>query len=276
MAVAFILMTLLAGCRGKGDKQAPQADTARAMGVEGVARMPMEGFELICIQDKAVTQPAKIFKGTDDALLGKLLPKGVAASSINVFLVANDSRYILFDAGVGEEQGGMLRSKLEALHVRPEEVAAVVLTHFHNDHIGGLVYNDGPAFPNADIYASVAEYEAWTNGELRGKNKQVMRMLSYCAPHLQLFNDGDTILGNIVAHYAVGHTPGHVVFEIGDVLIAGDLIHAKELQVEHPEFSSSYDMYPQAAAQEREKWMQYARQNGKVFAGMHLPLPGTL
>lgn len=276
VALTIVGALTLTGCHSGAAKGQAAQDTTNEMHLAGVSRTPHEGFELICIQDKAMTQSAKLFKDADAKLLKQMLPNGEAESSDNVFLVANDQRYILFDAGIGEEQGGTLLKKLKMLHVNPEEVSAVVLTHFHPDHIGGLIYNNGPAFPNADIYASVAEYNAWTNGSLKKDNKQVMAMLACYAPHLQLFQDGDTILGNIVAHYAAGHTPGHTVYEIGDVLITGDLIHAKALQVEHPEISSVYDQYPQQAAQQRQKWLQYAKQNGKVFAGMHLPLPGTL
>lgn len=228
-------------------------------------------------------QNAEIFKGTNDTLLQRLLPEGKAESSVNVFLVANEKNYILFDAGLGTNKGGKLREKLAALHVRPEDVTAVILTHFHPDHIGGMIYNDGPAFPNADIYASVDEYEAWVNGSQKNNNQQVMEMLACYANRLNLFQDGDTLLDAkgdgglpIIAHDAVGHTPGHTVYEIGDVLITGDLIHAKSLQAEHPEFSSSYDIDAPQAVLARRHWLQYARDNQKIFAGMHLPLPGTL
>lgn len=282
--VAVLATTMLAVTGCKGSAPHPVAsDSLSSYSEEGVARMPQEQFELICIQDSPQMQDAKIFKGASDTLLQRLLPDGRAESSVNVFLVATDAKQILFDAGLGVEKGGLLRERLAALHVHPEDVDAVILTHFHPDHIGGLIFNDGPAFPHADIYASLDEYEAWVNGSQRKRNQQVLDMLACYANRLNLFQDGDTLLDAkgggtlpVIAHYAVGHTPGHSVYEVGKVLITGDLIHAMSLQVKHPEISTTYDFNIPQAMKARKYWLQYARDNQMVFAGMHLPLPGTL
>jgi len=45
------------------------------------------------------------------------------------------SQTILFDTG---GQGDVLLGNMQALEVRPEEIDAVVLSHIHGDHVGGL------------------------------------------------------------------------------------------------------------------------------------------
>lgn len=72
---------------------------------------------------------------------------------------------------------------------------------------------------------------------------------------------------------AVGHTPGHTVFQSGKLLVIGDLIHGVALQLEHPEYCASYDMDKEAAVKARKYFLQYAKDNQLTMAGMHLPAP---
>jgi len=76
---------------------------------------------------------------------------------------------------------------------------------------------------------------------------------------LHLFEFGDTLPGNVVAMEAVGHTPGHTVFQSGKLLVIGDLIHGAALQLEHPEYCASYDMDKEAAVKARKYFLQYAK-----------------
>ena len=46
--------------------------------------------------------------------------------------------------------------------------------------------------------------------------------------------------------------------------------------MEHPEICATYDMDKQEAIKTRKKLLQYARENGLVIAGMHLPVPAFI
>lgn len=260
-----------------------KADTAN-INVEGVSRLPQQGFELICIQDHEQQMDPKLFTCSDAKLLEELLSKGAPQSSINVFLLSDGTHNYIVDAGLGADKGSVLMQKLQALHVDPNKVDAVFITHLHPDHIGGLVCNQSAAFPNAQIYVSTDEFNAWTNGELSKNNGQVMDMLSYYAPRMNLFNDGDTLAQPfvdestgetfpVVAHLAKGHTPGHAVLTVGQVLLAGDLVHAINLQREHPEVCCQFDFNSKSALEARQQWFAYAEANHLIFAGAHLPAP---
>jgi hypothetical protein len=54
------------------------------------------------------------------------------------------------------------------------------------------------------------------------------------------------------------------------------LIHGAALQLEHPEICATYDMDKQEAIKTRKNLLQYARENGLVIAGMHLPVPAFI
>lgn len=93
---------------------------------------------------------------------------------------------------------------------------------------------------------------------------------------MHFFEFGDTLPGKVVALKAVGHTPGHTVYQAGKLLIIGDLIHGAALQLRHPEICASFDMNQEEAIQSRTQFLQYAKENGLTLAGMHLPAPAFM
>ena len=50
----------------------------------------------------------------------------------------------------------------------PKAVDMVVISHFHGDHVNGLLTADGtPAFPNAEVLVPAAEWKFWMDdGEM--------------------------------------------------------------------------------------------------------------
>jgi len=112
---------------------------------------------------------------------------------------------VLFDACWRD---GELRARLAEQDVAPEEVKAVLLTHGHADHVGGLA-----ALPNARVLALAAEQETLqthTPGR-RGMDQEL--------------SDGEVItLGDReVRVFAVpGHTPGSAAFLVEGALVIGD------------------------------------------------------
>ena len=93
---------------------------------------------------------------------------------------------------------------------------------------------------------------------------------------MHFFEFGDTLPGKVVALEAVGHTPGHTVYQAGKLLVIGDLIHGAALQLAHPDICASFDMNPEDAVRTRKRFLQYAKENGLIMAGMHLPAPAIL
>ena len=62
----------------------------------------------------------------------------------------------------------------------------------------------------------------------------------------------------------------------GKLLVIGDLMHGAALQAGHPEICATYDMDKENAIKSRKTYLQYARENGLVMAGMHLPVPAFM
>ena len=203
------------------------------------------------------------------------MPAGIPAT-VSTFLVQTNGDYILFDAGLGAF-GGQLLNRLESLGVSPDSIKSIYLTHFHVDHIAGLISkdnsgNDAKAFKNAAIYAGKVEYDAWMNDI--PKNDLQKNVMALYKDSLHLFAFGDNLPHGILAMDAVGHTPGHTAFQFSNLLVIGDLMHGYALQKDHPEINSNYDMDKLKSIESRKRIMQYARENKLLMAGMHLPAPG--
>ena len=220
--------------------------------------------------------PRSLFSDASDELYNSLnMPEGLPAS-VSAFLLYADGEYILFDAGLGSF-GGQLHKRLNKLGVQADAVKYIYLTHFHLDHIAGLIAKDADghevkAFPNAAVYAGRTEYSAWMNHI--EKNELQKKILGIYQDKLHLFDFDDTLPHGVRAIDAVGHTPGHTAFQYNELLIIGDLMHGYALQKDHPEINSNYDMDKAKAAESRKRILEYAKQNHLTMAGMHLPPPG--
>jgi glyoxylase-like metal-dependent hydrolase (beta-lactamase superfamily II) len=75
--------------------------------------------------------------------------------SINCFLIYTGAQNILVDTGAGELFGsmsGQLVVNLRAAGYQPEDIDAILLTHIHGDHSGGLSIGGRRIFPKAFVY----------------------------------------------------------------------------------------------------------------------------
>ena len=268
--------TAVAGSEKSAGIETAAENTAQVAGTKTITLS--NGASVTWIQDNTGNKlnPRSLFSDASDSLYNSLnMPDGIPAS-VSTFLVKVDGKFILFDAGLGAF-GGQLQKRLAALGVNPDSIGLVYLTHFHVDHISGLVAKDGAgndtkAFKNAAVYAGKVEYDAWMNDI--PKNDLQKNIMALYKDSLHLFAFGDTLPHGVRAMDAVGHTPGHTAFQLANLIIVGDLMHGYALQKDHPEINSDYDMDKPKSAESRKRIMQYASDNKLLMAGMHLPPPG--
>ncbi len=244
---------------------------------EGITTQTIDSMTVITLRDNADphNMPNRLFYGENDsALVEQLSPEGEVPASIHTFLVQLNGLNILFDTGNSPDRGGQLLARLDSIGIAPADIDYLMITHFHGDHIGGMLLNDTATFANAQVYVPAVEYDFWvTNGDSAGL--QAVTMAVY-AERLHRFAPDDELPCGIVPIEAPGHTPGHTAFRMGRFLIIADLLHGAAIQLPHPELCAHFDMDREAAIASRKKLLEYIRQENLIAAGMHLPDNGIL
>lgn len=269
----FAAVLVSCGSNKKGG-QAAAPERQLTVVADGVQTLALDSLKLTWIKDNAGAHvmPLSLFAAVDSVMADTLGVADGAPATVSTFYMETEGTGILFDAGNGDAESGLLKG-LEALQLSPEDIKCIMLTHFHGDHIGGLVKDGKAVFPNAALWAPRVEYDAWM--AMEGSNAQVVQTMDIYKDSLHLFNIGDALPGGIRAIPAYGHTPGHTLYQKGEVLIIADLMHGAAIQMKYPDICASYDMDPVKAAQVRKEILQYVKENNLIMAGMHLPEPAV-
>lgn len=260
---------------GAGHTSCTSRSAATPADTSCIKTLKDHGIAVTWIQDnhKPKTMPASLFPEAARAVIDSLgMTESGIPATISTFLVQADGKNLLFDAGLGAPDSRLLPA-LQSLQLSPDDIQYIFLTHFHGDHIGGLLTPSGEAvFKKAQVYASKAEYDGWMKMP-KAQRAQVEQLRAAYGNRLHLFDYADALPENIKPMEAKGHTPGHTVYAIGRFLIVGDLMHGAALQMPHPEFCASYDQQPDQAVSTRRYFLDYVRSHHLILAGMHLPAP---
>ncbi len=271
---------------------APQVKTQ----APGYYRMMLGDFEVTALLDGILPlEPNKLLTNTTPAEVSALLKRSfqsdVVPTSVNAYLINTGSKLVLVDVGAAKLFGpglDQLHANLKAAGYQPEQVDAVVITHMHGDHIGGLIQDGKIAFPNATVYADKHDADFWLSADNLEKAPKEMKMFFQGAqltlnPYVKsgqfkAFHGDTEIVPGVKAIAAYGHTPGHAVYAVeskGEKLVLwGDLMHVAAVQFPKPAVTIQFDSDSKAAAAQRKKAFADAAKNGYWVGSAHLPFPG--
>lgn len=261
----------------------------------GFYRMMLGTFEITVLSDGTAARPVdKIMSKPDE--IREILARNHQALpielSINAFLINTGSMLLLVDTGAGElfgpQSGGRLVANLRAAGYSPEQVDAVLLTHIHADHSGGLSIGGKRVFPNAIICVDRRDPDFWLDPVAEQAVPPAKRTTFeqshatidpyVAAGKLRPFDGATMLFPGIRSVPAYGHTPGHTAYLVESegrrLLLWGDTIHLAEVQFADPEVTIDYDVDCNAAVASRKALLAQAAEQGFLVGGAHLSFPG--
>ena len=249
------------------------------------------GGSLVTVSDgNLVLPPSLVFEPAPQDLLPAVLEEFEIGDSLtpecNLALLRQGERVVLFDTGSGHDfqpSAGKLLDALDAAGVAPGDITDVIFTHAHPDHIWGVLDDfDDPMFPEAAHHIGAAELAYWTDpatldtiGEARTTFAVgAARRLEAIADRLQTFDGGAEVVPGVEAISTPGHTPGHMSFQVENVLIIGDAIANHHVAFARPEWPSGSDQDLAMGAKTRVALFDRIKADGLSVAGFHLPQGG--
>jgi glyoxylase-like metal-dependent hydrolase (beta-lactamase superfamily II) len=259
-------------------------------------RFILGGAEVTVVSDGPLPlgDPSGTFIGVPREEVKKMLSDNFLSPD-NVVLEQNSpivntgDKLVLFDTGMGAAKtfgpttGRQQKSMAEA-GIKPEDIDAVVLSHAHIDHIGGIVDADNKIlFPNAQFYIAQSDLDFWTDekkmdGGLKEFVVHARKNLLPVRDRLVFFKDGEEFLPGIQALAAPGHTVGHHIFMVSSegksFAFLGDLTHHAILLMEKPRMQFSYDTDPKQAAESRVRMLDMLAANKIPVMSYHFAWPG--
>jgi glyoxylase-like metal-dependent hydrolase (beta-lactamase superfamily II) len=206
-------------------------------------------------------------------------------------VVSTGRELVLLDAGTGgqvQPTAGRLTDNMRAAGIDPARITRVMISHFHPDHILGLMEKETNAqvYPNAEIVVSVPEYRFWTDPAVVAKLPEARRPLAKRIQatfptwkNIRQVEGEVEVAPGIRTVAAPGHTPGHIAFHLasGDaqMIYSGDTFYQPALSLKTPQWQGVFDQDGPTAEQSRRKMAERLVADKIMVSGYHFPWPGA-
>ena len=231
---------------------------------------------------------------TKAALAKGGLPTDFVSIPITVVVVKIGDKYILCDSGTGgqlagaTETAGRLSAGMTAAGIDPAKISTILISHFHPDHIFGLMEKgtNKPIYPNAEIIVNEVEYKWWTEpGRVeklpearKGLGTRIQAVFPTWKNIKQVAGEVEVTPGIRFVN-APGHTPGHVAFHLSSgsdqLMISNDTAYVPALSAAHLDWRGFFDQDGDMAEVSRRKLLDRVVAEKMAICGYHFPFPGV-
>lgn len=231
------------------------------------------------------------------ALEKAFLPKDKVSIHFAPLVINTGGRLVVVDTGNGpgafaSSKGnvGQFASNMAAAGIDPKAVDMVVISHFHGDHINGLLTAENVlAFPNAEVLVPAAEWKYFMDdGEMSRQTTDRMKGVFTNARRVfdaglkkkvTPYEAGKDVAPGLQAVASLGHTPGHSSFILSSgsdkVFIQSDVTNHPAVFVTNPGWHLMFDQDPAMAEATRRKVYDMLVADKMRVQGFHYPFPAN-
>lgn len=210
-------------------------------------------------------------------------------------LMENGDKKILVDTGVGFSEKpvivrgnavyfkGRLNELLQRENINKDQITDVIITHFHPDHVGGIVSDENKLnFPNARFHMHADEWNYWHSYRSDNQPEQFKIFIAKNITTLKDRNlnlvkgDNTEMLPGVTAIKADGHTPGQIAVAVQSgkdhlLYISDAFLHP--LHIEKLEWQTNYDLDHKKAKTSRIKLLEMAYKDNMLMNAFHFEFP---
>jgi glyoxylase-like metal-dependent hydrolase (beta-lactamase superfamily II) len=239
--------------------------------------------------------PAFIKNSSVDDVKAAMRAAGLTDEFVSIpftpLVVSTGRDLVLFDAGTGgqvQPTAGRLLDNMRVAGIDPAGITKVMISHFHPDHLFGLMEKgtNTQIFPDAEIVVPAAEYRFWTDAAVVEKLPEARRPLAKrIQATLPAWNnvrqvDGDAEVAPGIRTVATpGHTPGHTAFHIASsaaqMIYSGDAFYQPALSLRTPHWHGVFDHDGPLAERSRRSLADRIVADKIMVSGYHFPWPGA-
>src|ERR1700737_307460 len=230
------------------------------------------------------------------ALDKAFLPKDKMTLLFTPLAINTGGKTVVIDTGMGggalaasKGANGQFATNLAAAGIDPKSVDMVVISHFHGDHVNGLLAADGtPAFPNAEVLVPATEWKFWMDdgemsrapaGRMQGLFKNNRNIFEAALKKkVTPYEWGKEVAPGLLAVETVGHTPGHTSYVLssgsGKVFVQSDVTNNPNPFATTPRWHAFFDQDGDMAEKTRRRVYDMVVAEKLQVQGFHYPFPG--
>jgi glyoxylase-like metal-dependent hydrolase (beta-lactamase superfamily II) len=266
-----------------------------------VHRYKLDDIAVTVLSDgfRTVSPDGYLANASKDDLVATLAAAGLPTDHMkNTYapiVLATGGRQVLIDTGNGEAmfaqskgERGRLQRNLAAAGIDRNAIDLVLISHFHADHVNGLLTADNTAaFPNAEIKVPEVEWQFWMDeGEMsrapKGRMTELFhnnrRVFDALGRKVTRYAWEEEVAPGITALGTPGHSIGHTSFVVASgasrVLVQSDVCNHAVVFARHPDWHGWFDQDPVQAAATRRRVYDMLAADRILVQAYHHPFPG--
>ncbi len=300
----FVLSAAAAGTIFGLDKQvafisSAEAKTSPPLTDKGFVKFKVGDIEVTQIYDgiwQKAHDPGFVKNASVDDVKGALKAAGATQDYVpitfTVTVIKSKGKTLMFDSSTGGQlaptAGLMMAKNMYKAGVEPAKINHIAVTHFHADHVWGLISKEtnSRVFPDADIAVPAVEYKFWTDPSViqklpegaRGAAQRIQATFPKWK-NMRQIEDGAEVIPGVRAMAMYGHTPGHTGYLVSSgksqLIVSSDITNIPALFVRNPGWHAVFDADAQMAEATRRKIFDRVVADKTMINGYHWGLPGV-